>query len=123
MNQEIRLKLVVDSADRALAWYEQALGADIGDRHEMEGRVVFAEFRALDTTLTIKDADATDQATAGLIVEAVTDVPDAVWERLVEAGAEVIFPLDDQFYGRRGGRVRDPFGVQWIVSGPLKGSG
>ena len=34
----------------------------------------------------------------------------------VQAGAEVIFPLDDQFYGERGGRLRDPFGQQWMMS-------
>ena len=32
------------------------------------------------------------------------------------AGAEVIYPLEDQFYGERGGRLRDPFGQQWMMS-------
>jgi PhnB protein len=121
MNQQIRPKLVVDSADRALAWYERAIGAEIGERSEMDGRVEFAEFRALGTTLTIKDADAHDPAIENVILDVRTDDPDPVWEAMVEAGAEVVFPLDDQFYGMRGGRVRDPFGVQWILSGPLKG--
>ena len=35
---------------------------------------------------------------------------------LAAAGAEVIFPLEDQFYGERGGRLRDPFGQQWMLS-------
>ena len=38
------------------------------------------------------------------------------WERAVAAGAEVIYPLEDQFYGERGGRLRDPFGQQWMMS-------
>jgi PhnB protein len=120
MTQQIRLKLVVDSADRALAWYEQALGADIGERHEMEGRVAFAEFRALGTTLTIKDADAHDPAAEGLILEVPIDDPDPLWDAFLAAGADVVFPLENQFYGKRAGRVRDPFGVQWILSGPLR---
>jgi PhnB protein len=41
---------------------------------------------------------------------------DAAWERAVAAGAEVIYPLADQFYGERGGRLRDPFGHQWMLS-------
>ncbi len=41
---------------------------------------------------------------------------DAAWERAVAAGAEVIYPLEDQFYGERGGRLRDPFGQQWMMS-------
>ena len=32
------------------------------------------------------------------------------------AGAEVMYPLEDQFYGERGGRLRDPFGQQWMMS-------
>jgi PhnB protein len=41
---------------------------------------------------------------------------DSVWERAVKAGATVIYPLEDQFYGDRAGRLRDPFGHQWILS-------
>jgi PhnB protein len=41
---------------------------------------------------------------------------DAVWERAVTAGAEVVYPLADQFYGERGGRLRDRFGQQWMLS-------
>ncbi len=41
---------------------------------------------------------------------------DAAWERAVSAGAEVVYPLADQFYGERGGRLRDPFGQQWMLS-------
>jgi PhnB protein len=117
------VKLVVDSADRAIAWYADALGAEPGERHEMDGRVVYAELRALGTTLTVKDADAHDPRSANLILEVLADQPDLVWKGLVEAGAAVVHPLEDQFYGRRAGRVRDPFGVQWIVSGPLSTGG
>ena len=44
-----------------------------------------------------------------------TDV-DTAWARAVAAGAEVVYPLADQFYGERGGRLRDPFGHQWMLS-------
>ena len=37
---------------------------------------------------------------------------DTAWQRAVAAGAEVIYPLEDQFYGEHGGRLRDPFGQQ-----------
>jgi PhnB protein len=30
-------------------------------------------------------------------------------------GGEVSNPLADQFYGERGGRLRDPFGQQWML--------
>jgi PhnB protein len=35
---------------------------------------------------------------------------DAAWERALAAGAEVIHPLADQFYGERAGRLRDRAG-------------
>ena len=41
---------------------------------------------------------------------------DGAWERALAAGAEVIYPLADHFYGERGGRLRDPFGHQWMLS-------
>jgi PhnB protein len=44
------------------------------------------------------------------------DDVDAAWERAVDAGAEIIYPLADHFYGERGGRLRDPFGHQWMLS-------
>ena len=43
---------------------------------------------------------------------------DPVWDAFVEACAAVVFPLENQFYGKRAGRPRDSFGVQWILSGP-----
>lgn len=49
--------------------------------------------------------------TAALFVH--TDDVDRLWERAVAAGAEVVFPLETQFYGDRGGRLRDPFGHTW----------
>ncbi|HYB29516.1 MAG TPA: VOC family protein [Solirubrobacteraceae bacterium] len=45
---------------------------------------------------------------------------DAASDRAVSAGAEVIYPLADQFYGERGGRVGDPFGNQWMLASRIK---
>jgi PhnB protein len=41
---------------------------------------------------------------------------DTAWERAIAAGAEIVYPLDDHFYGERGGRLRDPFGHEWMLS-------
>jgi PhnB protein len=41
---------------------------------------------------------------------------DAFVERAVAAGATVVIPVEDQFYGDRSGRLRDPFGYLWIVA-------
>ena len=40
----------------------------------------------------------------------------ADFDRAVAAGAEVVRPLNEQFYGHLSGRLRDPFGHEWIIS-------
>ena len=49
----------------------------------------------------------------------VVDDPDAVAARAVAAGATVVFPIADQPYGMRQGRVADPFGHHWLIGRPL----
>jgi PhnB protein len=49
----------------------------------------------------------------------IVDDPDAVAARAVAAGGSEIFPVDDQPYGLRQGRVADPDGHHWLVGKPL----
>jgi PhnB protein len=44
--------------------------------------------------------------------------PDAAFERAVAAGANVVWPVSNQ-YGWRLGRVADPFGHHWEIGKPL----
>jgi PhnB protein len=41
---------------------------------------------------------------------------DAVFAQAVKAGAEVLSPMTDMFFGSREGRVLDPFGSTWTIS-------
>jgi PhnB protein len=45
--------------------------------------------------------------------------PDALQARAVAAGATEMFPVADQPYGMRQGRVVDPFGHHWLIGRPL----
>lgn len=45
--------------------------------------------------------------------------PDAAFDRAVTAGAKVVWPVSDQPYGWRVGRVVDPFGHHWEIGKPL----
>ena len=49
----------------------------------------------------------------------VTDV-EAEFQRAVDAGATVVAPLEDQFWGDRYGVVRDPFGHMWSLGQPMR---
>jgi PhnB protein len=42
-----------------------------------------------------------------------TEDVDALWARAVDAGAQVLHPLQDQFWGDRHGQLTDPFGHRW----------
>ena len=44
---------------------------------------------------------------------------DAWWSRAVAAGAEVVMPVQEMFWGARYGQLRDPFGVLWSMNQPL----
>jgi PhnB protein len=47
------------------------------------------------------------------------DDPDAAQTRAVDAGAVEMFPVADQPYGMRQGRVVDPFGHHWLIGREL----
>jgi PhnB protein len=120
-------RLVVRDGAAAIDFYRAAFGAEeIGERFTgPRDELIHAEVRIGDSVVMITD-EAKDSAPAkspqslGGVVSAImatywVDV-DLTWERAVAAGAEVVYPLSDQFYGERGGRLRDPFGQQWMLS-------
>ena len=119
-------RLVVRDGAAAIAFYARAFGAEeLGDRFTGPGgELVHAEIQIGDSVVMITE-DAADGPVRsperlGGMVSCVMSLywedVDAAWERAVSAGAEVVYPLEDQFYGERGGRLRDPFGQQWMMS-------
>jgi PhnB protein len=120
-------RLVVRGAAAAVDFYREAFAAvEVGERFTGPGgELIHAEVRIGDSVVMITDEDeggapAKSPASLGGVVSAIMatyweDVG-AAWERAVNAGAEVVYPLEDQFYGERGGRLRDPFGQQWMLA-------
>ncbi len=45
---------------------------------------------------------------------------DRMFAQAVAAGATVVMPVADMFWGARYGQLRDPFGHVWSISAPLK---
>jgi PhnB protein len=41
---------------------------------------------------------------------------DAVYNRAVAAGAQVVMPIADMFWGDRFSSIRDPFGCLWSIA-------
>jgi PhnB protein len=119
-------RLVVSDGGAAISFYCQAFGAqELGERFTGPGgEVIHAEIRIGDSVVMITEDGAEGPVRSpGRLGGMVTCVlalywpdVDAAWERAVSAGAEVVYPLENQFYGERGGRLRDPFGQQWMMS-------
>ncbi|QDF98119.1 glyoxalase [Azoarcus sp. DD4] len=116
--------LCVDGAAAAIDFYKRAFAAEELFRLAMpDGRVGHAELRIGDTPVMLADAceegpSRNPRALGGTSVGLhlyVEDV-DAVFQRTVEAGARVIRPLQDQFYGDRTGTVEDPYGHVWFLA-------
>jgi uncharacterized glyoxalase superfamily protein PhnB len=112
-------RLALSDAAAAIDFYKAAFDAkELGERFHMpDGTLVHAELLIGDSVVMVKDAQ--DDEFTALLCTYWPDV-DAAWDRAVRAGAEVVYPLSDHFYGERGGRVADPFGNQWMLSARIE---
>lgn len=120
----LHAKLVVSDADAAIECYRQVFGAELEQRHTWQGAVVFAELAVLGTRLQVKDEDQHDPAPttlgrAGVLLDVLTGDPDGMAQAMVAVGGEIVFSVADQPYGSRQGRVRDPFGHEWLLGTPI----
>ena len=117
--------LMIDGASDALDFYQRAFGATESYRLEMPGGAVgHAEMVVNGATVYLADAsddmegDAANPVKLGgssvLLHQYVTDV-DAAAEQAVAAGATLVRPPEDQFYGDRAAMVADPFGHLWSL--------
>lgn len=120
----IRPRLIVQDVDTAVAYYERHLGAAPGARYaEPSGLVVHAEVRIGDSTIALAQAydeyrlysPESTPSSPVLLTLTVADAS-AVGAAMVEGGATVIVTIEDRPWGKREGRIRDPFGHLWVIS-------
>ena len=116
-------------APEAIDFYRQAFGAEEIGRHMADDgkRIMHAHLNLNGGSLMLNDDFPEFGHGATAAPAAVTlhlQVPDAdrAWEKALAAGAEVRFPLGDQFWGDRYGQVTDPFGFTWSIGAPVKQS-
>ena len=109
----VTARLAVPDAIAALGFYAAAFDAqEIDERFcAPDGTLIHTELRIGNAVVMVTE----DDGYRALLATYWPDV-DAVWERAVAAGATVVYPLADHFYGERGGRLEDPFGQQWMLS-------
>src|SRR5262245_28250054 len=113
--------LVIRDTARAMQWYQDGLGAREILRYTAPGgKIVYAEMAIGDATFSMSEESPDSRnhspsSLGGTTVSITLSVDDAhaVGKRMIDHGATVIFPIEDQFYGERQGRLQDPFGHQW----------
>jgi PhnB protein len=114
--------IYVDPAAEGIAFYERAFGAEELFRiARPDGKIVHSELSIYGSVIMIGDPDNklyaepndVGRCTAGLHI--FVDDNDAALRRAVEAGAEVVQPPTEMFYGANSASVRDPFGHVWVL--------
>ena len=124
--------LTVDDAAAAIDFYVKAFDAvELGRVPGSDGKkLVHAALQLNGSTVMLNDdfpemndgMSSTPTALGGTPVTihlVVTDV-DAKFKQATEAGATVVMPVQDQFWGDRYGVLRDPFGHLWSMGQPVR---
>ena len=114
--------LTVGNASEAIDFYERAFGAREIRRVVAPTGQIVAElslgeerFFVVDENRPAFNVSPTTLGGTSVRMNLVVDDPDALWKRAIAAGASVVFPIADQPYGMRQGRVGDPFGHHWLI--------
>ena len=115
--------LRVKGAAAAIEFYRRAFEAKERFRlTEPDGRIGHAEVELGDFVVMLSEEypehDLRGPRSIGgtsVTLHLHVDDADAWIRRAVAAGAEVVRPASDAFYGERSGTVRDPFGHEWLI--------
>jgi PhnB protein len=116
--------LVVDGAQKAIEFYATVLGAT--ERMRMpgpDGRIGHAELQVGDSVIMLAD-EFPDMGAKGpsayggspVSISVYVEDVDATFDKATGAGATVVRPLENQFYGDRSATFDDPFGHRWTIA-------
>ena len=116
--------LIVNDGDGAIDFYKKAFGAtELMRFAEPGGKIGHAELKIGQALVMLADEYPDmgirgPRAYGGTPVKISLFVPDvdAFAKKAVAAGAKLIQPLQDQFYGDRSGTLLDPFGHKWTIA-------
>ena len=116
--------LCVDGAKAAIEFYSKVLGAT--ERMHMpgpDGKIGHAELELGESLIMLADEFPEmgvrgPKAVGGtpVTISIYVEDADAVFDAAVAAGATVLRPVENQFYGDRTGQFEDPFGHRWSVA-------
>jgi PhnB protein len=115
-------QLALDDAAGTIEWYKRAFGAEELSRGlGPDGKIMHAEIKIGNSRFMVNDVMPGQKGPRSLGGSPasfwlyVSDA-DALFKRAVEAGATVQMPMDNQFWGDRGGALADPAGYTWWIA-------
>ena len=108
--------LTIKGAAEAIDFYKAAFGAEEkgGRAPGPNGTIMHAEIKIGDSMVMVSDA-MMNPATNSSIHLFVQDA-DAAWARATAAGAKVVMPIADMFWGDRYGVLSDKWGNRWAIA-------
>lgn len=113
--------LQIDGAAKASDYYVKAFGATEVLRHPLDeqGRTMHIHLHLNGASLMLSDSYPEHgvplEKPGGYTLHMQLEDIDTAWKRAVEAGCEILLPLQLMFWGDRYGQLRDPFGVRWSM--------
>ncbi len=116
--------IYLHNSAEAIAFYEKAFGAvEVMRMPTPDGKIAHAEIKIGNSFVMMADenpewGNKSPRTLGGTSTGFMIYVPDvdATFAKAVAAGASVMRPIVDQFYGDRSGTVVDPFGHVWTLS-------
>jgi PhnB protein len=118
--------LIIKGAAQAIEYYKSVFGAtEVFRMDQPDGKVGHAELKIGDSRVMLADenlsmgaghASATSIGQSPVSLYLYIPDVDRVVERAVAAGAKILKPVEDQFYGDRSGFIQDPFGHLWGIA-------
>jgi len=123
---EMMPMLTVRDASAAADFYRQAFGAEELSRAAAPtGQLVIElvveghRFAAVDENPDAFNLSPGSLGGTSVRLSLIVEDPDALAAQVVAAGGSEIFPVGDQPYGMRQGRVADPEGHHWLIGKPI----
>jgi PhnB protein len=108
--------IVVEDAEGAVAFLKKAFGFVENYRlTTSDGRIAHCELKLGDSIVNLGQT-MDDFPVSTLLAQIHVDDSDELFRRSVAAGAKVLMPMTDMFFGSREGRVEDPFGNVWTLA-------
>lgn len=112
----INVLLKVNDGEAAIRFYNSAFGAEVLEKLiDSEGIIQYAELK-IDDTIIMLNEDKWFSEPRGIVLQIYTGDVEGLFETAIKAGAEELSAISKHFYGDRAGRLKDPFGYEWVIS-------